>query len=67
MNAIAKMTDAQLKKLAIAKKITEQSVYLPESGLRKNVETALIRLSASDLANLLLLIEMRDLDHEQAK
>lgn len=40
-------------------KILENSVYMPEAGMRERLSKSLLKLSKSDLFNLELLIEIR--------
>ena len=56
----------QYKKQELIKAITKQSVYQPCSGMLKNVEKALTKMSQSDLWGLKTLIEMKVADAERA-
>jgi hypothetical protein len=55
------------RKQAIALRLTEQSTYQRESGMRQQVVKALSKLSLSNLTNLELLISSRVHDATQAK
>lgn len=55
--------NAQEKREVISK-LLANTVYLPGSGLRLNVERALWRMSISDLHNLELIVSIRVRDAE---
>lgn len=46
-------------KVAIINKILDNPVYLPESGMRKNLVKSLTKLSLNDLQNLKLVIDLK--------
>jgi hypothetical protein len=60
----SKMTNNQINKQMTIKKILENTVYKPDSGLIKRLQSSLGNLPLSDLSGLLVVIynksEMRD-------
>jgi hypothetical protein len=54
------------QKLAIAKRILENSVYLPESGLRKSLTESLAKLPLKQLHNLSVIIDIKCQDAKKS-